>query len=50
VSRKRSLALQTGGDRLGGIVEDEEERVPLGADLHAAMVDEGATKQRLVGG
>jgi hypothetical protein len=28
VSRKRSLTFQTGGDRLGGVVEDEEERVP----------------------
>ena len=49
VGRKRSLTLQTGGDRLGSVVEDEEERVPFGADLHAAMVDEGASKQRLVG-
>jgi hypothetical protein len=48
VCRKRSLALQTGGDRFGSVGEDEEERIPLGADLHASMVSKRATKQRLV--
>ena len=50
VSRQRSLALQAGGDRFGGVGEREEERVALGVDLHAAMVGEGAAKQRLMGG
>jgi hypothetical protein len=44
MGRKRSLALQTGGDRAGTVGKDEEERVPFGVDLHAAMVDECATK------
>jgi len=49
VGRERPLGLETGGDRFGGIVEDKEERVSLGIDLNAAMLDEVATKQRLVG-
>ena len=50
MSRESSLALQTGGDRFGSVVEGKEERVPLGADLYAAVRGAGATKQRLVGG
>ena len=50
VRRKRSLTFQTGSDRLRGVGEGEEERVTLGADLDAATVDEGTTKQPLVGG
>ena len=37
VTRNGSLALQAGGDGLGGVVEGKEERVPLGADLYPSM-------------
>lgn len=50
VRRKRSLTFQASGDRFRGIGEDEEERVAFGADLDTAMVQEGSTKQPLVGG